>query len=853
MNLALHQLRKDVWQFRYILAGLYAILLWDLAVQQGMTTRDAWTWPFDIRDLFGIGLPWTIGAIVGAGCVMAFASVFADSSLRENAFIRTRPMPTRSLWLSKLLFVGVIIGLPVILIETVNLALHGLPAALVWAGTWERITIAIPVLLFISAIGGSVSEQKTPAVMVAGGYGVVLIGIGLLALYAEIRGIHLREPDGTGVRYGLATWAVLMAAYAIWVHRRQRPTRPARAVAFVGLLWAGLFMACFGPGNPQVNAKAQAEVTEAVATAKFTIPINGLTRSSGEPEGDMLRIGWSVTPEVSGLPKGWFVRWGSCTATLETGDGKVRNAASYLGRSLIFQRYYNLSMPDLQSIGEQIPENALLESSDSHSGLPAMSSQTFFLPPDGDWWDQTASLTVRGVGNMYRWRQLASLELKVGATIKEGATSWRIAGVGGLEDGSTLDLVFEQKGVGLQMSADQDLGDAGRWPANRYEFLIYDPVNELCRGLDHRSPNSGRRGVHSAFQSRSAILRFQEGRLRQKGWRESFDQLRLLVFRLEYLGSFEHSEEVAFVPAEFQNSYYSSSRQHRAERIGRDEYIRRFSQLEAPALDAGRGAIGNYVFECLQLVEAQRRLDEADPVIRKLAEYVATEPELFLDGYHVAESDARRALEFALLAGLQPEHKELLIDRLPQHPQLAHFLIKRGWHEESKEALFDLLDFPMSLPYSTLKALSWFDDPRVDERLLAEVRHRWGFNGYQVASRVPRLADRLDSVIAERWNNRSKVYDARGGSDNVLNLALKHGRVDALNYFLRVLRLHNSKRGSLDHGAMQTLGEMLEIPGLTRRDRYDDAKIRAALLALGNAEFEYDPVFRKYRVAEAGE
>lgn len=850
MRLAWHQFCKDVRYARVLLLGLGVLLFLDLVQTQGWWANRNWVAPFDSRDLHHFGINWIIGALVGGCGVMAFTAVFRDSPHRENSFIRTRPMPASSLWGGKILFLGTFVLAPLVLIEMVNLTLHGLEGKLVWAGTWERLTLVLPVLIIICAVSGAAENSKSPVISIVVGYVSGMIGIGLIAI--AVRGFGLSNTnenvDGTVIRHALFVLAALLVGFAIW-EIRHRPRPWLRWTVLGSMVIATEWFALYAPTNPAMAGLAQAEVTKLAEKAELRLPLNSVGLAQGESKPGLTSIGWTPSPRLDHLPADWIVRWQRCSAELKTANGETHHALPYSNTPLVFPRYYSLANEDMRSIGGGLPEGSIIESQSGHSSRRSMGYRTFDLPPRGQWREGKAQLSVHGHANVYQWKQVADLELKRGVAKKDGLTQWQILALAVKPEHNQIQVVFEQSGPGLQMSADQQLRRSGRWPANRYEFLIYDPVNKLARGQEHRSSSTGSVGGHTAFQRRTTILRFQEGSLRQPGWKSHPESLRLLVFRMDYLGTLEKTLATQISPKRHRAWY--GNQYSNTDRISREDYLRRLAELEVPGENASRTVVGNYVHAILQLIEAHRRHHDNDPGVVALTALASKYPEIFLDGYSVADGDSRRALFQALRNGLQPEQKSLVIARLDEQPNLADLLNERGWQDDAREELFGLLDHHSSLPYAALKSLASFNDPKADERILREVRETRGDNAYQIAERLPRLADRIDQIVTERWNNRSHHYRTHGSLDHDLALAIRHGNPVALAELIRLLSLHNPQRGSMSTTILSTLGGRLNVPGMDRRDRYNTDKVRSVLLAARDRQFRYNRVLKQFEFVEA--
>ncbi len=856
MNLTLHQFRKDVYQLRYVLYGVAVFLLLDLAITQGWVGQPNWVWPYERNGLGGLWRSWTSAMMIGAVFVVTIGSVLGDSTARDNAFLRTRPLPARNLWLGKVLFLGVMVVMPIVSIEFINLLLHGIALNLVLAGTWERFTLVLPLVGIAAGVAAACPQQKTFAAFIAVTYGVGFAGAGLIGLFFNLLPVALgREPvaiqvpDAVSLRIGFAVWAILVTGMAWWVVTR-RPRALHRWSVVVIIILVGELAIAFGPHNPPIRGAGETPTMAEVKALPMHLPLNSISRISGRSKVDgKISIGWSVRPKVEGLPPGMYIRWGACSARLVTGDGQTHVADSNTYRAPVFGRYGFLTTDDLNCIGQLLPADAILESQNNHNGGSSMGYQPFELLAVGDWWKQPAKLDIEGEGHLYQWEIAAELDLAPGSSARVGQARWSIAA--SRVDQNGVYVAVENESVGLSMTANQDLRKPDSWPTERFEFLLYDPVRKLGRGLNDRHPSRQGVGGHTGFQRRWALLSFRESQLRQDGWRENPEKLRLLIFKQTYLGTMEKAVQANLVPSQFP-SYRQSRNRMNDERLTRGEFLRRLKTLDQPPTTATRAQIGNYVYDVLNLIESARRYDESGPEIQALVQYVPAHLDLFIDGYGVTEGTGRNALMVAMTRGIRPEQKADLWRRLPDEPNLADVLIDRDWLDESKDPLFALLDYPASLPHSTLRALAWFDDPRVEDRLAKEFEVSAGGRGpYQIMAGLPRMAARLDLLVQDRWNRRAKFLTDMGSPDAGIELAVRHGNAEALAHQLRLLRLHTEDYSSSNFAMLQMLGEVVDLPNLEQRRRHDTDFIKKALLALGDVKFKWDPARRKYLVVKS--
>jgi hypothetical protein len=210
-------------------------------------------------------------------------------------------------------------------------------------------------------------------------------------------------------------------------------------------------------------------------------------------------------------------------------------------------------------------------------------------------------------------------------------------------------------------------------------------------------------------------------------------------------------------------------------------------------------------------------------------------------------------LERALVRGVRPEQKEPLIARLKKQPWLADVVVERGWFEDAREEMLALVDRDQNLPYDLLRALAWFEDPRADDRLMAELRGSRSGRVYGLVAALPRLRTRLDEAIEEIWRDRPLTFRSSGSLDSSVEVAARHGITEAVDFIVHVTRQRHPDRGVSDHMIMQLMGELVELPGITQRNRFDYTRIATAIRALPkDVKFEFYAVLGKYCLTTGG-
>jgi hypothetical protein len=155
MRLAWHLCKKDFRLFRGLLGYWWGLLAADLLLNlwlPGHTEfqRGGGAFPAEmISFLWG----WVRLLLWAGALLLPLAAVFADSPIRENGFLRTRPVPRSAILGGKALFIGLCLLTPAVLRELLHLGLAGAGVGGEFYGAGERLLFVGPLTLAAGVFG----------------------------------------------------------------------------------------------------------------------------------------------------------------------------------------------------------------------------------------------------------------------------------------------------------------------------------------------------------------------------------------------------------------------------------------------------------------------------------------------------------------------------------------------------------------------------------------------------------------------------------------------------------------------------------------------------------------------------
>ena len=857
MNLVWHQLRKDVRQCRVFLGIWGGLVLLDLAVSLGWVGRVSYL-PragFDqISNTWTGLLPTVLWAFVG---LLPSLVVLADSPARREGFLAARPLPMRDLLLAKLLFVLGLVVAPWTLQELVHLTFQGMPGWVIAQGTVERLLVALPVAVGFGAYAalwpGYARWARALAISVLGAYLLALaaMAVNWFVLHSRTEPFDFSFAAGIVGVYGCTSALVLLA---VW-HARVHPGVLGRwgGLVVVALCYWLTGMLCprdfltLRPADPPTAKSVMADVG-------FGIPRRSMSFQK-QHNPDRVQFTVNLAPRTKPLPAGLVVEWSTQDASLRRTAGGTLPGGVRGGRTPLFHpQLWNPSYlnDDFAAWASVFPEDVLFRVEDHYlSGLRRSMAHAgrFDLPTGSEELAAPLTLHVGLEARIFRWRKLADLPLKPGATATDEFGSWEYIATGSPPSPLGGQLHVRRRQIELATARDSRCSTAYYGPLGRQVFMVFDPQRRVA-WLPQSSGNSASRATHTALAERFVTLYFQS---RKPFTSEELARCRLLVFEKTWLGSVPETwQSPAFTLAEML-PVDGGVATGVNEPMPRAEFLRRIAALKTPTPDAARRDVSLYLLEFLRLVDARRRpLELSDPLTAHLARFVPAHLDLLLDGLPVMNWTSKRCVLQALQLGATDAQKPALIAALVREPELAGVVFERGWVDDARAGILHLADKPRSLPLplSALRAIAWFREPQTYPRLLDEFElcQEWQ---YEVLRTLPGLEPQLAEIIHRRWREESLVVSSLGSQQyELFQLAMQLGETNALQRAFQLLDDPDFNVSSQGMQLANALRSGVQMSGLTPEKRHDDEAVLAWMRTHRPEEFVFDLARRQYVLKE---
>lgn len=864
MQLIWHQFVKDLRQFRLGLGFWWGLLVMDLVF--GLLLPD-WV-RFDFHDrswatrltLLSLAAEALVVFLLWLGVlILPAVLVMSDSPLRENAFVRTRPVPSRAIIFSKLGFVGLCLLGPACLTELVHLlaAGAGLNAALHAAG--ERVLFLAPALLASGVFGGLWRTRKELVagylVLGGGAWGTFLV-LYLIAMALEKLGLlphWIDDPNASRLLMweGAVLVGLLLVAWRAW-RGRLRPWRRWLAVPLVTL--AASLMGFFPSWNLFPIRPIEPERFDSAADDWSSVPIGWgqfQITSNSDASGGALSVGGTLDPHLPGIGDTETIDWTVMEADLELDSGD-RRPFEYTGREpAVFSWRSGLSERDLRAFEPLLGGEALFftdHGAISGGGMANLGRVLFDQMPTN-----RASVCAGLNGRVFRWSTVARLPLQEGARARDEAGSWSIVGLAPLwDEAHAIGLRRDQ--VALLTTADATRRRLTYWPATQHEFLFVDPKRQVV--FLQQSPvwNSQELGSHTGFAHYYLRLELRMPELlRSASGPVSLDDLELWVLRRDFLGEIEtgaHTPQIDL--ASLRPMSADEMNLVSAQNLDEAAFRHRIESITLPPVDAGRSQVASYLVQVLRLIDAQKRfLPEDDPIVMRLATLVPGHLELFLDACRYSGSHSGRVLLSAILRGTPEADASKVIAALPAEPGLAGVVLERGWETFAAPLDQRLAETPEALPLGVTRLLALTGEPAVRPRLLAEFELRPSMDTYEILQTLDGIEPDLESSLDAIWRDRSRVIRPDA---NVTRLAvlLQTGRRAALTEVFRVFRLVPEARRDRLWLLLDACREGIVMTGLDHAKRYDTGTLAAWLKDKQPDDFQWEPNRRRWLLRSAG-
>lgn len=866
MNLMLHQFRKDVRQFRWLLLVWLLMLVSDFAVNLGWIGA-------------GIGANWrqgdmtVVNVMVGVQTfflwVLFFlipsAVVLADSPARRDGFLRTRPLPASDLYLAKSLFLVVLVICPVLVQEGIYLAASGLPSGYVVHGVLERLLYALPMVVIAAgyaALWRSYAQWST-------GFGIALAGMicaGMtLELVFYLGGLSDRLPGASsatetsrsvGALYVFALVSVLVAVgHARWVWRaRGRWLGIAAALAaysLVNIYWPwDLFRA--GGADPAAARQLAAEFPPNFS--RSDIEINPVFASQWDSR-EHLGVNVKSTTVPADFPS--VIDWLPSQCSLTDPAGAVVKADSVPSYSSSYSAYLwgqnGPSGADLKMWVHLLPPEVIFQLGPTYSMADNGSSfGEFKLDPQSPWLNGPVNLQAHLDGRVYRWDKVADFALNTPGTVRDASGSWSYEGLHyDRNSAQEADVFLKRSQVSLATAADTRLTAFGYTPTERFSFVFYNQRLNLAQ-------EAGRWPAVVTTRARATGLSQYWLDLNENQsmgiWHAftpaEFAECHLLIFQKTWLGtapadwkSAEFAvDDVMMPPATGQSAGENG--------LAPGEVERRIAELPVPDAKASRLEVCHYLVQALPILDAGRYgRPPGEAVVNRLAGLVPDHLEILLDGLPAMGPASKPAVLDAIGRGAEESQKDVIIAALAKHPELMRVILRRDWVMDARNAIYQLMDSPRPLSFEAIQALASFQDPQTYPHLLEALKAQPRSDVYDILRVLPGMAAPLADCVSTIWRESNGIVSYNSGEfvEPILGLALHAGNPEALRFAYRLLEESGSNRfNSGDWALAQVFRENVKPDKLGYQDVQDNTKLLRWMSGYQADSFVFDPVRRRF-------
>lgn len=763
--------------------------------------------------------------------------ITVDSPSRPDGFLKTRPMPGGQLITAKALFILVWIALPLVLSEAVHLAASYVPSGVVLHGTLERLLFVLAFTGLAAAFASLWADFRQLLIGAAIAWGTGIGGIGLW------EGLGLRGAGSTALLVGTWLGVFLLLVVGWWSLRRR--WRFWMKAATVGLI-VMMLLPCIGLGILDFSSIQPANRTAAVETLRsvsLAIPPWNIHL----PGGNQATVVIESRPSQLGLQ----IDWRTHRAELAGASRKATFRKPTRHTDLYASYWGNPDFDTVQAWKSLLPPETLLLSSSSPSiHRNRVSLGWLDLPAESLDFQGPVQLNAELEGHVFRWQKVAELDLEPGQQAQDSTVQWRIAEVrSARNEGFFVDLLVRRIAL---CTSNHPHRRRNTHAQGHYVYLLHDRQRSLVSFSGHMGYFNVVQGFHTALLQGRTTFHFQPGEF-FPDFPSLADRtgLRLLILRKDYLGS-ERREwtSPSLDLSEFRTTETGFS--SNTDEIPRNEFYRRLGHLQTPSPEGSRAAVGRYIYEVLRLVDVRDYYaNEHDPLVRKLARYVPTHPEIFFQALPVSSYRSERLLEFALTQGLEESQKNMVLQALERAPALARVILNRGWEESAREALLQLADYPHRLPYSVLQGYALLKAREGYQRLLAALENNPSIALYDMVQALPGLEESLDRTVERIWKERSPILRSPNDvSRGAYSVAMRHGRRDALEKAYRLFESLDPQRRGWGSNLIDPFRKNLILSGLDPNRYYDDQEVAAWLAGHRAEEFVFDSVRRRWVLKE---
>ena len=853
MNSIRHLLRKD-W-----LARRFHILMWFVFIGLGLLS-DLGLPNADSSDPNG---PQSAIYVIWAPLLYIFSAALAvfiilptmreDSPAVRESFVATRPIHPRALWISKALFLLLVIVFPLLLSNAIYLILNGRGARTLLLGTLQTALWVVPVTAltaaFVSLWATKFRLGAAFAVCMAVAWGAV-IGAEFLQWHRFRGDNSFTDPLNFISAIG---WAALAFVLLTTSRRFFRLPLRVKLLPAVFISLAGLAYFFFGPvpirstspGGTLPNLAATGELSPAESGFQFSLNEDHRGPDRGHT------LGLTLIPDrPAGLQPNQEILW---QITETTANSEIQRHATLSPEVLLsrFDLTRILGNPMINAVEKHLDRELLWMNRRNHP------RSTYAVSIPGVDLQSNTPLKTRAKldGRIFEWQVAADLPLRPGATVGDEYEKWTMVGLTRTVHEPFLLTVRAARTHLWLSSRSEERSCAIMSPSRDVAYLLYDPKNGRgYAGLEPRGVSSRAPGTAYVHRSINLTLNypFNRGRNLITSLGESPDDLRLLIVRPRYIGQISRQwvAESGIHPNSLPRPT-SGGLARRERQLSSEQFELWFKRLEKPEPDASPAAISQFLVTVLdKAAQCRSGIRSGGPVVRDLARYVPDHLELFLRAKQSLAMDdhtPRRLLMEALTLGVTSAQRPSLVDGLRSDSRLLRILDDRGWSGDAVPVLLEKFHTGRR-DAETLRILARHGKlaPYIPA-LLAELRRSPDKGTYDLLRTQPGVGPRLDTTVRAMWEDRLRAIKMDGPFDSTrLKIALRHGLVDAVEELHSQARITKELAPTELYNVARFLQDYFLLEGVARGDRHEDQIVVPWFLARSPELFRFDPISRRF-------
>ena len=791
--------------------------------------------------------------LIGAA-VIILSAVMADPLGNHQAFYRTRPIRMRDVVGAKVLFLLAWIVLPTVLSESIYLAAHSLPSALILAAAVER-------LLFITVFGIAIGAGMTAFPNAKSAARTLLLCIPIPFFSAMIwdsvsqsLSLSSLSPSRTSplglLLFGVT--ALVIFAFAA----SQAAKRPLSKIAVcIPMLLVGcaipLFATSWQSGLGATRGLDQtlpSHASTSLRRANLTV-----TAYDHGTDPEKLQVQITARPNVPYVPAS-ITEWAVKEMTLKDSQAKLRSDAFRRPPGRVFQRRTSSSQRglEIEAIASLLPAGVRLShgNTGSWASRPTVSGSVSTVRR-AETIDQPVSLSGSLRGREFTWKLVGEIPFEPGARLSSGETTWRFLSLKQHENKS-FDIRLAWQRPALRLSRRQDWKYHSSDILSRHEFLVVQEADNIGFSPESAYTSIGI-GYLSAYEKNQVTLQFHHTRHHNLMLPEADPtRAKIMVFEKVYQREIELPWQVSSV--ELANHFQGGQQNNLkpAEKMSRQEFVSRLQALGEIPLGKTRAEAGRYLYKVAKLVqERDQWIRPGDPLAQQLAPLAQEHPTMFLDGLRNAHYRPAQLLKSSLQQGLQEEQLNFVIERLPQQPQLAELAVTRGWLEPARDAFRQLAEQHSRLPISAVQALVFLQEKSTYPLLLADFQENPSLNYYDILRTVPEIEAELDEIVRKQWDRRPRVFSHRMNQQELYSIALRHGIQEAITEICQMLTWIPIDDYSYGYGISRAIEQNVDLQDLPRNERNNSKEVLSWLSQQDPQSFRYDPGRRLFYVQKA--